>query len=116
MLTLQRCREIVGADCVRSDADLERIRDHLRALAEVAVEAFPLNPHTAPPRDPPPDRKLRDPDEFGAALQLVAEDERYAVTERAAIMEHDGGLDRAHAERRAILRVVDAARKKPRQP
>lgn len=40
MLTIQRCREILGKDCALSDAELENLRDQLYGLADVAVSAF----------------------------------------------------------------------------
>ena len=51
---------------------------------------------------------------FGLLVRGAAErpddlsgDERDEYEERAAIMEHDGGLPRAEAERRALARVIE---------
>lgn len=120
MLTLARCREILGADCGRSDAELERLRNHLQALAELTVEACRISARAERARDPQPRGDGQEPNPrglpFAVALQLVAEDQRHDVEERAAIMQYDGGLDRDHAERRALLQITGATREKARRP
>lgn len=87
MLSLERCREILGDDL--TDADLEMLRDALYALADVVVSGFtePVTPGMTP---------------FRHALQLVPDSERFQLEERAAIHEYDGGLGRDQAERTAL--------------
>jgi hypothetical protein len=94
MLSLERCREILGSDCPKSDAELEKLRDQLYGLARVAVEALPNKPrkNTLP----------REPECFADALLFLPENERYELEERAGIMEFDGGLDRSAAEQAAF--------------
>ena len=40
VLTLDRCREILGKDCKLSDEEVTVLRDQLYVIAEVALEAF----------------------------------------------------------------------------
>ncbi len=40
LLSLERCRALLPADCELSDAELERLRDGLYALAGASVEGF----------------------------------------------------------------------------
>jgi hypothetical protein len=41
MLSLERCREILGTECALSDAELELLRDQLAALADIVLEVYP---------------------------------------------------------------------------
>lgn len=38
MLSIERCREILGPDCPLSDEELAAMRDQLRDLALIAIE------------------------------------------------------------------------------
>ena len=40
MLTLKRCREILGKDCPLTDEELEMLRDQFSVLAEVVLDAY----------------------------------------------------------------------------
>lgn len=40
MLTLQKCREILGTDYELSEQELESLRNDLYMLAEVAIDEF----------------------------------------------------------------------------
>ena len=93
MLSLERCRKILGDVAPPADEDLERIRRDLYALARVAVSAF--GGHRA-------DRGER----VEAALRLVPPHDREGLEERAAIREYDGGLDRDDAERAVLSDYV----------
>lgn len=101
MLSLQRCRAILGHRL--DDADLERVRDQLYAVAAVTVEAFIQGQRSPAPRDV---GSLGGEADRRDALALLPPEERVAVEERAALMEFDGGLDRDRAERHAVLRLV----------
>nr|ADI23839.1 hypothetical protein [uncultured gamma proteobacterium HF4000_48E10] len=94
MLSLERCRKILGDDASLADEDLERLRRDLYALAHVAVSAFV----TASAGD----RQ----DSLKAALRLVPTNAQEALEERAAIREYDGGLDRDDAERAVLSDYV----------
>ena len=87
-------REILGSDCPKSDAEMEKLRDQLYGLAQVVVEALPKKPRK--------NILLRKPECFADAVLLLPENERYELEERAGIMEFDGGLDRSAAERAAF--------------
>ena len=94
MLSLKRCREILGADSPETESDLELLRDQLYGLVRVAVEAIPQKPR----KNSPP----RPPECLTEALALLPEEERYEVEERAGIMEFEGGLERGAAEQAAF--------------
>ena len=102
MLSLERCRKILGDVAPPADEDLEPIRRDLYALAHVAVSAFGI--HHAVER----------PEHLKAALRLVPDHEQEAIEERAAIREYDGGIDRDDAER-AVLSdyLCDVRSRKP---
>lgn len=111
LLSLAKCRAILGADAPESDAELELHRDALYRLARVVVEALPnTRREKRAPRAPNGARRAFEdaakgktgPANFSEALALLLEDERYEIEERAAIHEFDGGLDRSAAERLAI--------------
>jgi hypothetical protein len=113
MLTLDRCKQILGDDCPQTSSDLERLRDQLYGLARVAVEACPRQqrgkglPHAPDAARRAIDSAAKDnepqkPAGFPDAVAMLPEEERYEVEERAAIMEHDGGLDRDAAEQAAF--------------
>jgi hypothetical protein len=110
MLTLERCRQILGDEVPVSDSDLERWRDQLYGLARVVVEACPRKrrgkglPHVPDAARRAIDGMARgtEPAGFPEAVAMLPEDERYEVEERAGIMEFDGGLDRNAAERVAM--------------
>jgi len=112
-IPVEHCRRILGKDCGLTDGELGLLRDQLYALARVAVEACPRQrrgegPHNAPDAARRTiDRAARvqvpqKPAGFPDAVAMLPEDDRYDVEERAAIMEHDGGLKRDMAERAAM--------------
>jgi hypothetical protein len=41
MLTLVKCRDIVGETAPKNETELEGIREHLYSLARVVLEQFP---------------------------------------------------------------------------
>jgi hypothetical protein len=102
MLSTARCREVLGDECLLSDADLARLRDDLSAMARFAVAALTS-------REPVIRRARRliasEPG-FEDVLNEVSEDVRMDAIERAAIIEFDGGLPRPQAERTALATVV----------
>lgn len=90
MLSLRRCREILGSSCSATDSQLESLRDQLMAIADIALELgrerLMVGVASA----------------FHERLKLVPGEEREEIAERAAIMEIDGGLQRAEAEEAAL--------------
>jgi len=40
MLSLDRCREILGPECRLAEPDLKRVREHLYALAEQGIKQY----------------------------------------------------------------------------
>jgi hypothetical protein len=49
VLTLKRCREILGKDCTLTDEELEMLRDQLYVIADMALDAYHA---TREPGDP----------------------------------------------------------------
>ena len=94
MLSLQRCREILGAKCRLDDQELERLREQLYGLADVVTDHISSNASPAKSSQPSHD--------FSAALQLLTAEETEDVEERAAIIEFEAGANRDDAEREAI--------------
>jgi hypothetical protein len=41
MLSVQRCRKLLGVNCSLTDSEIETLRDQLYSLADVAVNALP---------------------------------------------------------------------------
>ena len=80
MLSLNRCREILGADERLSDQEVEHVRGQSDAFAEVAVSV-------ALTGDRPAVETLDS--RWTAAQAHLTEDERVEVEERAAIFEVD---------------------------
>jgi hypothetical protein len=85
MLSLERCRALLGTGCELSNADLERLRDHLRILVEVV-----LNDAT----------RHRSSSQFRIATSFLPD--RDEVEERAAIIHFDAHVSRDTAERMAV--------------
>lgn len=113
MLSLAKCREILGCDSPESDADLELLRDRLYGLARVAVEACPRQRRGNGAQDAPDSARRAiesagtvqvpsKPAAFLEALAMLPEDDRYELEERAGILQFDGGLERGAAERAAF--------------
>jgi hypothetical protein len=105
VLSIARCRALLGPDCSFTEAQLEQLRQDLYALAEVALESSSShktvmlaktqrNPEL--PRGAP----------AGPTPRKVTEsfDEEYEPNERAAILEFDAGMCRAEADDKASLR------------
>jgi hypothetical protein len=88
MLSLQKCRLLLGPNCELTDSQIDQIRQELYALAHIALDAF---------RDcnqPAQDDK--------SPLPHVSVKDREESEERAAIFEFDAGLQRETAERKAL--------------
>lgn len=85
-LSIQQVRELLQSECLLSDCEIEQVRDQLYAIARVWIDGGL--------------RALGGPSvEFS---EMLAENERVEVEERAAILEFDGDLTRSEAERVAI--------------
>lgn len=52
MLTLKRCREILGKDCTLTDEELEMLRDQLYVIADLALTAYEDAPDSYSPDAP----------------------------------------------------------------
>jgi hypothetical protein len=103
MLSLERCRSLIGPDRNLSDAQLEQLRQDLYALANAALESFRHREkrHNKYPvgQNPPPLQKAT----VSETISLLPVAERNLLEERAAILEFEAGLNRQDAERQALL-------------
>lgn len=89
MLSIERCRKILGADKKLSDEDLATLRDQFYCLASLALE-------------------LRD-HQKNVALQRTDGGliDRDSIEERAAIIEFEGNVSRDEAERNAVALALE---------
>lgn len=95
MLTLQKCRSLLGADCKLTDAELEQLRHELYVVAEVAIADFCVT------RKAGSSNGLKSQNVPNCLVE-IPEAEREAVEERAAILEFEGLLKKPEAERQAF--------------
>ena len=100
MLTLRRCREILGPACSLADSKLELLRDDLTALADIALEVGREKFRQAASNT------------FEEALRLVPDELREETIERAAIVEFDGNFEQSRAEEVALKACVTAQRRR----
>ena len=89
MLSLERCRKIIGSGNRLSDEDLASLRDQLYCFAALALEV----------RDSQKKSVWERPD-----LESL---DRDALEERAAIIEFEGKLSRDEAERNALAFALE---------
>jgi hypothetical protein len=90
MLSLERCRKLLGPENTVPDEKLVTLRDQLYCLAELVLDL----------RD---SSQKVDLSVDGAFEQIAGSNEDpNALKERAAIIEFDGKVSRGEAERRAI--------------
>lgn len=91
LLPIQRVRQLVGPDCPLDDAQLARLQEQLRALADLAIDQSGGLRAASTQCDP-----------HATVLRLVPPERREEAEERAAIREYDGGMSRSRAERAAV--------------
>lgn len=91
MLPLKECRRILGPECAFSDQDIERLRGQLRDLASVMITAYEEQQRTV---------LSVSGDE--AKFEMIPEEDRDEVEERAAIIEFLGGKPRSEADQLAV--------------
>jgi len=90
MISLERCRKILGSSNKITDDDLATLRDQFYCLASLALEER--------------DRQKRSLLNSGNGLI-----DRHALEERAAIIEFDGKMSREEAESNAVAQVLENA-------
>jgi hypothetical protein len=89
MLSLERCRKVLGLDKKLSDEDLATLRDQLYCFAALALEVRDNQKRSV--------LEMRD----------VGSIDRDALEERAAIIEFEGKLSKDEAERNAIAFALE---------
>jgi hypothetical protein len=95
VLSLQKCRVLLGTDCKLTDLEVEQLRQELYALSDVVFEAFRTQRKTDSQTGPP----AKEP---ASCISVIPNVERDEVEERAAILEFEAGLRRPEAERQAF--------------
>ena len=91
MLPVKECRKILGPECSLSDQDIDRPRGQLRDLASVMITAYEEQQLTV---------LLASGDE--KTLEMIPEEDRDEVEERAAILQFLGGKSRSEADQLAV--------------
>jgi len=109
MLSIDQCRQLLGAATPEDESDLLRVRDDMYELAQLFVQLFhcgeaPLPDSSLPPSDQPLERdtrsEIRAP--FSVLCSVIGDEAADALVERAAIMEYSGDIDRRGAEIAAL--------------
>jgi hypothetical protein len=95
MLSLDRCRTLLGCGRSQSDEEVARIRDAVYAIARVIVVRISES-----------QGRSRSDDEFERGLDLLTDSEKHDARERAAIVEYEAGLPREAAERHALTETL----------
>jgi hypothetical protein len=95
VLSLQKCRSLLGADCKLTDAELEQLQRELYAVADVAVRAFCAQKRSGSGNGSKSQI-------VSGCLSAIPNPEREATEERAAILEYEGHLKKPEAERQAF--------------
>jgi hypothetical protein len=97
MISLERCRKVLGPKNRLSDENLATLREQLYCFAELALNV----------RD-----RQKTTDSEPCALEQAAKspEDLEALRERAAIIEFDGNFSRDDAERQAITLSLENER------
>jgi hypothetical protein len=111
VLSLQKCRSLLGADCKLTDVELEQLQRELYAVAELSIGA--LRAQKGSGSDSGDGSKSQN---VSSCLNGIPEPEREAAEERAAILEYEGGLKKPEAERQAFGEWVRAQKGLERRP
>lgn len=108
MLSLQRCRDILGPKCGLDDQQIEKLRAQIYGIANVITDQM----GKSKPRRPDTHQEIQeiDADGFQAALKLLTDEDREEIEERAAIIEFEAGTDTDEAERKAIVYAIRGRR------
>lgn len=107
MLSIHRCRELLGPKCEFSDARLTQLRAELYGLAQTALRLFDeKRSGIASGKEETPLPRSR----FAAAIAHLSADDRYVFEERAAIHQFEGGMSREDAEEQTLVDAAGAAR------
>ena len=102
MLSLLRCRSLLGPSCQLSDAQVEKLKTDLYQFAEVALEGWRQGKKLEPKHALTSLTRLFS-NRTHATIAHFPEEDRCQIEERAGILEFDAGLFRIDAERQALL-------------
>jgi len=106
VISIKRCREILGCHAPVDDQEIENLRDQLYGVADVITEEILARTKRQQAADELSAEQGHDYNEYSKALGMLPEDERDDVEERAAIIEFEGQADREVAEKQAILATI----------
>jgi hypothetical protein len=111
MISVARFRQLLHKDCDLSDEEIQTLRDLNLLSREIVKQYLQERRNTAGENSTESISHKPSVGNFQAALQLVPEEERTILEERAAVMEFDGELSRDMAERSAIESMLSERRK-----
>lgn len=103
MLSLERCRSLIGPNGDLSDATLKQLRDDLYVLANAALESFRHRERGEQRTTVPTQPSSLAASPFPMVISLVPDADRHPLEERAAIFEFEAGQNRHDADREALL-------------
>lgn len=106
MLSLRRCREKLGSACSLSDGEVEQLRDQLYSLANLTLDLLDGNQQSSVEKEMNEKTCELVASPLSHGISTFPEDTRIEFEERAAIMEHEGGLLKDEAEVAALNSIV----------
>jgi hypothetical protein len=95
VLSLQKCRSLLGTDCKLTDSQVEQLRQEIYALSDVVIESFCAQKVYGA-------GSSAESQNVSGCLSGIPHPEREVVEERAAILEFEGCLKKSEAERQAF--------------
>ena len=108
VLTLERCRDILGSDAPADERELQLVRDDLHRLSQLFIALLTQGDSRTRARNDSESPSLgashhrRPAGAFRLLCSVLGDGKAYGLVERAAIMEYDGGLVRCDAEIAAL--------------
>jgi hypothetical protein len=119
MLSIEKCRSLLGPDNTLSDTQVEQIRQDLYAFATAALESFRHREQCDGKVTQTPPPSLQRTTIPARVIPIVPVADHHTFQERAAILEFEAGLNRQDAERQALLewagRSTSRQQAKPRK-
>lgn len=100
MLSLDRCRRVLGESCALDNQELSELRTQFYDLAQMVIVTFERGPFQA----------HAGTTNFDSVITDVPASERDGIEERAAILQADAGCTRDEAERRAFHEYLERRR------
>lgn len=108
MLSLEQCRQVLGAATPEDESELRRIRDDLSELSQLFIalltqgDSRTWTDSSRSSSSADASRCPRPVPAFELLCSSLGEDKAYELVERAAILEFDGGVESHEAELTAM--------------